>query len=690
MFGLAQDRTNAIVRKILEADSATMKGPNGTALDATTRGILDKSQALYKSCMNETQLAAVGRQPLFNKIQNLTMIAFPVNGSQLAPAFKSNNSNSTTQPSQFLQIQIEALDRTNLTTILAQYVRAGIDSVISLGVNVDPQNTTTQGVFLSEGGLTLPSKEYYADKTVTGSFQTLVEKMFSLVLGPSTANGTSMQQAPNNTTSFDASKIAQDVVAFESKLANISTSMQDLHNDSMTMNSMTVSQLTQLNPAIDWPSYLQKSLNSNVMNNKNLTVSSPAYIQNLATLLNGTTPTTMQNFLAWKAILQGAPWLSSEYRQPLDQFVAKLVGSDPNIPPKRWETCVGATNDGLGSIVGHFYVAKEFSPQDKQKGEAILDAVKSAYMTGFANITWLDNQTRAAAEAKLKAMEDLIGYSTYDPDVASSYSVNSYYSGLNITPGDFYGNQERSTTWAINKELGQAGKATDKKSMEVDPQVVNAMYDPLKNQIIFPAGIMQSPFFQGSNPEYLNFGGFGAVAGHEITHGFDSNGRQYNANGTYTDWWTNTTAAQFQNRTQCFINQYSNFTVPNPQAGGQPLHVNGNLTLNENLADNGGVQMAFRAWQNRLKSDPQGRLYNNQILAGLNNYTREQLFYVAWGQVWCTLMTPEALVQQIRTNPHSPDAFRANGPLQNSVEFAKAFKCNATAPMNPANKCKIW
>ncbi|KAG0237327.1 hypothetical protein BGW42_001247 [Actinomortierella wolfii] len=674
---LIQGKTDAVVRTILEADPSTVKGYNGTSLDSVSKAILAKSQAFYKSCMNETYLSTVGRKPLFDELQQLITTTFPVADSQLDSTFSFNVKPKKRQAM-----------RKYLSFALAQFVRTGIQSFLSFTVTEDPANTTTQGVSLSEGGLTFPAKELYADSAVTQKLQELVTHMFTIAMGPQ--DDSSGSQPLITSWSAEVAKLAQDVVAFEIKLANISTDPQDRFNSSKSINPYTLSQLTELNPLVDWPLFLENTLSTTDMHDRNITVQSPTFVEKLGLLLNETTPTTLQNYFAWKIISNRALRLSSEYRRPLESFQAALSGVNPDIPPQRWETCVNAANAGLGAIIGHFYIAEVFPPESKKLGEYIIQVLEQVYLDGLSKLTWLDDQTRANAIAKLKGMQTHAGYSMFDPDLTSPSSLDAYYDGLEIDDYDFYGNQDRSTRWRVNMQLSQAGKPTNKRTMLSDPQVVDAFYNPLRNDMVFPAGILQLPFFSTLNPEYLNFGGMGVVAGHEITHGFDSNGRTYDASGTYVDWWTDATSAQFISKAQCFIDQYSNFSVPNPTPGGAPVPVNGHLTLSENLADNGGVKKSFEAWQKRFESDPQGQQYNNQLLAGLETYTREQLFFVAYGQIWCAKVRPEALVQYVLTDTHSPPVARVNGPVQNSHAFAKAFNCGASAPMNPAKKCEIW
>ncbi|KAG0364241.1 hypothetical protein BGX24_004722 [Mortierella sp. AD032] len=218
--------------------------------------------------------------------------------------------------------------------------------------------------------------------------------------------------------------------------------------------------------------------------------------------------------------------------------------------------------------------------------------------------------------------------------------------------------------------------------------MVNTFYDLTANQIVFPAGILQRPFFHVESPDYVNYGGFGVVAGHEVTHGFDNMGHRFDSVGRLDNWWTNATEKAFNEKAQCLIDQYGNFTVKGPD--GKDHNVDGQLTLSENIADNGGLKQSYRAWQTRLKADPSGKKFKNYQLPGLEKYTRKQLFFISYGRLWCSKERPEYLMQLIRTDIHSPSQWRINGAVQNSPEFSQAFKCPAGSPMNPAKKCQVW
>ncbi|KAF9337015.1 hypothetical protein BG006_006489, partial [Podila minutissima] len=296
--------------------------------------------------------------------------------------------------------------------------------------------------------------------------------------------------------------------------------------------------------------------------------------------------------------------------------------------------------------------------------------------------------TRDAALKKLNAIAEVVGWSTALPDVASSKSLEEFYTNYTVVPDDFFANIFQGSTFLNEQIFLQLDKPVNRGSLLDSPQTVNAFYSPYTNQILFPAGILQDPYYHVDNPDYTNMASTGLIAAHEFTHGFDSQGRKYDDTGRLLNWWTNATAQVFTDKSQCFVDQYGNFTVDGP--GGKPLNVNGLLTLGDNIADNGGLKMAFRTWLDRFKSDPHGQKYKNFKLPRLEMYTLEQLFFISYGRLWCRKETPESVQLKILGDAHAPAKWRVNGPVQNLPDFANVFKCKAGTPMNPVKRCDLW
>ncbi|KAI8356896.1 hypothetical protein B0O80DRAFT_384153 [Mortierella sp. GBAus27b] len=414
----------------------------------------------------------------------------------------------------------------------------------------------------------------------------------------------------------------------------------------------------------------------------------PDYLEKLNKLFKDTPALTLQNYFVWRLIQNLAPNLAVELQKPILRLKATLEGVSDEILPARWEKCVSAINDALGPMAGYYYIEKAFTGDSKDMAEDIMTSLRTAFSSKISTIDWLDNETRSNATEKVDLLTQKIGYSTSSPDVRSAESLEEHFKDLQLNKTDFFGNQIRAKTWFVQKLFSDLEKPLDRTRWRLNPQTVDAYYNPSANEIVFPAGFLQQPYFHVDNPEYLNYGSIGGVFGHELTHAFDNIGRLYDSKGRLENWWSNATLQEFHDRSQCFIDQYGNYTVKDPQ--GRENHVNGKLTVGENLADNGGLRRAFDAWQARYKSDPRGNKYKNHLLAGLGNYTREQLFYISYARGWCSQRRPASAVEGLRTEVHPPPKWRANGALHNSEHFAKLFHCKPRSGMNPDKKCEMW
>ncbi|KAK3843570.1 MAG: hypothetical protein J3R72DRAFT_366743 [Linnemannia gamsii] len=483
-------------------------------------------------------------------------------------------------------------------------------------------------------------------------------------------------------------EVAKNVVEFEKLLAAISSEQEDLDNSELTYNPRTLSEITELIPAIDWSLLLDKLLATGTTVPNPIIVSSPDYLQKLNALLKDTPALTLQNYFAWRLIKTLSSGLAVELRKPMQQLKAALQGVSADLVTPRWETCVDEVDSSLGAMAGHYFIEKMFQGDSKEMADSIISSLRGSFVQGLNRLEWLDHETLLNATEKVDLLIQKIGYSVESPDVRSSEALEEYFKDLGIDRADFFGNQIRARTWQTRKTLGDLGKPVDKAKWLMSPQTVNAYYNPSANEIVFPAGILQQPFFHGNNPEYLNYGGIGVVAGHELTHAFDNEGRLFDAHGKLSDWWSNSTLEEFKGRSQCYIDQYGNFTVKDPQ--GRENHVNGKLTLGENLADNGGLKRAYEAWAARFKADPHGNKFKNHLLSGLEDYSRDQLYYMSFARVWCSQRRPASAIESLRTDPHAPAKWRVNGAVQNSPHFAEVFKCKSRSTMNPDSKCDMW
>ncbi|KAF9139535.1 hypothetical protein BG015_001986 [Linnemannia schmuckeri] len=630
---------------------------------------LQKLQDLYSACMDEDTLIKTGRQPLLDQLQ-IILASFP-------PITTTSITNG-----------VDTADNKEvLTKALAQLLKQGLAGFVNVAVIADLIEPLVHTLQLKESGLGLPSKEYYQDIKTVQIYEDTIAQMFQILLDDKDV-AVRNQPLTGADVKQEWKDAAKNVVRLETQLAAIGTDLMDQYDPIKANNPYTLTQLSDLVPSVDWRLLLAEILPQGITNTRPIVVQSPRYLTQLQTILQTTTLSTIHYYITWVAIKGLGPNLGLPFRRPLQVLNAALTGTSPDLRPIRWRECVTVINTNLGDMAGHFFVQELFKGNSRQSVISIIDSLLQTYAQTFPTLPWLDDPTRAGAIQKINAMQKLIGYSTEEPDVASSISLQFYYSNLTISKFDHFGNQIRYAVWSKTLEKSQLDQPVNQKKMQDPPQTVDAFYHSPSNHIVFPAGILQSPFFHVDNPEYLNYGAMGVAAGHEITHGFDNIGKNYDYIGRVKNWWTNETEKAFNEKAQCFIDQYGKFSIKGPD--GKDHNVNGQLTLAENIADNGGLKQSYRTWQARFLSDPSGVTYKNFKLPGLEKYTPDQLFFISFGRIWCSKERLEWLMQLIRGNAHPPWRFRANGSVQNSKEFSQAFECPVGTPMNPIQKCEVW
>jgi putative endopeptidase len=377
-------------------------------------------------------------------------------------------------------------------------------------------------------------------------------------------------------------------------------------------------------------------------------------------------------YLRWHLLHGTATELSDDFVKENFTFYGQYLGGQKELPA-RWKRCVAATDRALGEAVGQPYVAETFTPADKARTLKMVDNIENALKQDIQGLDWMSDETKKQALVKLEAIRNKIGYPAHWRD----------YSTVKIVRGDYFGNIERADAFEVQRNLKKIGKPLDRTEFGMTPPTVNAYYSPPNNDINFPAGILQPPFFDTRVGDEVNYGGIGAVIGHELTHGFDDQGSKFDAHGNLSNWWTQKDKDEFEQRVGCIADEYSGFE---PLPG---LHVNGRLTLGENTADNGGVRIAMRAYHNSAAAGSNG---GSQEAQGkdANGFTPEQRFFIGYAQVWCENQTDQALRLQVLTNPHSPGRYRVNGVMQNSDDFAKAFSCHSGQKMVSEHACHVW
>ena len=546
-------------------------------------------------------------------------------------------------------------DKKQLTDLLAHYQLIGVSAFFSYGEQQDFKDARKQIAAVDQGGLGLPERDYYL-RTDPASVKTRDEYVQHV------AAMLRLLGEPEAQASGDAQKIMQ----LETALAKVSLDITSQRDPNKVYHIMTTAQLAGLTPAIDWAGFFARTGTPPV---SDLNVANPDFFKGLQSLLDSTDLQTIRTYLRWQLIHSTPGWTLP---QALDDEQFSFFGHQLRGQPQqraRWKRCVAATDGALGEALGQVYVAKQFPPSSKAATLQMVHDIENAMDREIDTLTWMSPETRVKAKAKLHRVADKIGY----PDRWRDYSK------LTIVRGDAIGNASRAVEFENHRQLAKIGQPVDRGEWGMTPPTVNAYYDPSMNDINFPAGILQAPLYDPHAPDAAVYGHIGAIVGHELTHGFDDEGRQFDGSGNLSDWWTPDDAKNFEAMTDCEVKEYDGFTAVDD------LKVNGKLTLGENTADNGGLRLAYEAFLADAKRK------NIDVTAKqADGYTPIQEFFVAYGQNWCGSLRPQQVRLQVQTDPHSPRQFRVDGVVQNMPEFGHAFGCKSGQPMMPVNACHVW
>ena len=543
-------------------------------------------------------------------------------------------------------------DKKQLPALFAYHNRHNFAAPMDLGIHQDNKDSTKYVVDFAQSGLGMPDRDYYLKKDdakmaeTLAKYQATVEKMLAL------AGDT------------NAAANAKAIVAFETKIAQLHWTKVDLRDPVKAYNKVPVAKLGELMPNYDWNAYLNGLGIAGKVDY--VIVSQPSYLKALDKLLAETPLDTLKPYFAWNVIRANAPFLSKDFVETNFEFYGKQLGGATEMRP-RWKRGVSATEDALGESIGKVYVEQHFPAANKARMEELVKNLLVAYKDSIDKLPWMSAKTKKEAQAKLAKFTPKIGYPNKWRD----------YSALTIDRNDLVGNVNRATEFAVQKELDKLGKPIDRDEWGMTPQTVNAYYNPELNEIVFPAAILQPPFFDANADDAVNYGAIGAVIGHEISHGFDDQGAQYDGDGNLRDWWTKRDHANFKAKTQMLVKQYNAFS---PVKG---YKVNGELTLGENIADNSGLAIAYKAYKLSLGGKP---------APVIDGFTGEQRFYQGWAQAWRAKSREAALIRQVTTDPHSPEEFRANGTLRNQPSFYDAFgvKKGDKMYLAPKERVIIW
>jgi predicted metalloendopeptidase len=530
---------------------------------------------------------------------------------------------------------------------------ASIPGLFGLGVEGDFKDPDTNIAQMFQGGLGLPDRDYYLSeddgkKALRAKYNAFVAKMFTMY-----------GRKPE-----DAQAMADKILAFETKLAQNSKPRAELRDPDKTYHKLDRAGLQNLTPKLDWDGYFKAMGHPEITQ---INVAIPEFFSGLQTVAEATDAATLQAYLQWNVLRDAAPALSKSFDEENFNFYGKTLQGQKE-QQARWKRCVGQTDRALGEILGQEFIKKQFPGDSKKISRELIEAIQTAFVNNLPGLDWMDDTTRQRAIGKRATLVNKVGY----PDKWKDYSK------LKIKKGDYFGNLVASGRFEFEREAVKVGKPVDKTEWGMTPPTVNAYYNPLNNEMVFPAGILQPPFFLKDYPAAMNYGGIGMVMGHELTHGFDDEGRKFDAQGKLREWWEPSVSKKFEERAACIEKQYTGFEV-------QPeLHLNGKLTLGENIADNGGIKQAYSAYKAYEAAHP------GSEQPAVEGFTNDQLFFIAFAQTWCSLATPEIEKLLVTVDPHSPPKFRVNGPLSNFDQFSSTFQCAGGLAMHPAAACVVW
>ncbi len=549
----------------------------------------------------------------------------------------------------------EISDPEGLLKAIAHLHQLGVRAFFGFTSGQDDKNSTMVISQAYQGGLGMPDRDYYtkdddASKKLREAYVAHVAKMLTLL-------GEPMAKANED---------AKKILALETELAKPARTRVELRDPQKNYNKMSINDLQALMPNWNWPVYFREI---GLQDAGEINVGQPDFFKAANELLKTASIEDWKTYLRWHLIHGAAGELSSDFVNENFKFFGTTLTGAKALKP-RWKRVVASTDEALGEALGKLYVADNFPPASKARMIELVKNIQEAMADSIKSRDWMDEKTKEEALKKLAAFSVKIGY----PDKWRDYS------DLKVDRGPFVLNAARAATFETERELNKIGKPVDRSEWGMTPPTVNAYYNPNMNEIVFPAGILQPPFFNANADDAINYGGIGAVIAHEISHGFDDQGRQYDAEGNLRDWWTPESAEKYKERAQKIVDQYSAYE---PLPG---MHINGQLTQGENIADDGGVKLAFAALQKALKDKPE------EAEKKIDGFTPEQRFFLGWAQVWRANTRDEAMKLRLNTDPHSPTKFRANGPLSNSPEFKKAFDLPENCPMvRPADQVvSIW
>uniref|UniRef100_A0A286XUY4 endothelin-converting enzyme 1 n=1 Tax=Cavia porcellus TaxID=10141 RepID=A0A286XUY4_CAVPO len=618
-FNSLWDQNQAVLKHLLE--NATFNSSSEAER---------KTQRFYLSCLQVERIQELGARPLRDLIDK-------IGGWNITGPWDQDN---------FMEVLKAVAGTYRATPFFTVYV------------NADSKSSNSNIIQVDQSGLFLPSRDYYLNRTVLAAYLDYMEELGLLLGGQPASTREQMWQ----------------VLELETQLANITVPQDQRRDEEKIYHKMSISELQALAPSVDWLEFLSFLLAPlELSDSEPVVVYGTDYLQQVSDLINRTEPSVLNNYLIWNLVQKTTASLDRRFESAQEKLLETLYGTKKSCTP-RWQTCISNTDDALGFALGSLFVKATFDRQSKEIAEGMISEIRSAFEEALDMLAWMDEKTRQAAKEKADAIYDMIGFPDF---ILEPKELDDVYDGYEVSEDSFFQNMLNLFNFSAKVMADQLRKPPSRDQWSMTPQTVNAYYLPTKNEIVFPAGILQAPFYARNHPKALNFGGIGVVMGHELTHAFDDQGREYDKEGNLRPWWQNESLAAFRNHTACMEEQYSQY-----QVNGERL--NGLQTLGENIADNGGLKAAYNAYTAWLrKHGEEQRL----PAVGLTNH---QLFFVGFAQVWCSVRTPESSHEGLVTDPHSPARFRVLGTLSNSRDFLRHFGCPAGSPMNSGQLCEVW
>ena len=607
--------------EIRERNAATMRqilqkaATESAGRDAITQKIGD----YYGSCMDEKMVEAKGLNPLQPELDRIT----------------------------------GAKDKAALIEAIARVHLIGPNPLFNFYSSPDLHSANDVIAYIDQGGLSLPDRDYYLkdDPKMAEARKSLVQyatQMFTLA-GQSTPH---------------AGESAQTVLRIETALAKASMDRTARRDPKNRDHKMTRDEALGLAPNFSLNRYFDAV---GAPGFSSLNVTNPDFFKQVNGVLESESLDALRTYVSWHLLDGAAPWLPQQFVDANFKLQQALTGQSEIKP--RWKRCVSSTDNALGEALGQRYVEQTFGADGKQRMLKMVDALETSLDQDIRSLPWMTQETKKQAKVKLEAIRNKIGY----PDVWRDYS------SLKIVRDDVLGNFLRANEFEARRQIAKIGQPVDRNEWQMTPPTVNAYYSSSRNEIVFPAGILQPPFFDKQADDAVNFGGIGMVIGHELTHGFDDQGRKFDPEGNLRDWWSAQDGTEFEKRASCIADEYSNFVAVDE------LKLNGRLTLGENTADNGGARIAFLALEQMIAGNRA-----SSAAQTIDGYTPQQRFFLGAGRAWCEKRRPEFSRMLVSVDPHSPGKYRVDGVVRNMPEFQKAFNCKAGQPMVPETACRVW